>query len=141
DFAHTTAHELAFLRCHINGLPFQQGMADGHTIIKRGGDAQLSQVRAADALRRGQPLMKAVRVKQSLDALAGRTFQITAHDCVPCAWLRASASLAAWSRRRLTTAGVAPISLMSKWIPASGWRWCKSRTTASQIVENPRAEV
>ncbi len=41
NFAHTTAHEFAFLRGHINRLPFQQGMADGHAVIKGRGHTQL----------------------------------------------------------------------------------------------------
>ena len=47
--------------------------------------------------------------------------------------LMLDSSATAWSRRRLTTAGVAPMSLIDTRTPASGWRSWKSRTTACQI--------
>ena len=50
-------------------------------------------------------------------------------------------SATAWSSRRLTTAGVAPMSLIETRTPASGWRSWKSRITACQIGPKPRAEV
>ena len=50
-------------------------------------------------------------------------------------------SATAWSSRRLTTAGVAPMSLIETRTPASGWRAWKSLITACQIGPKPRAEV
>jgi hypothetical protein len=52
-----------------------------------------------------------------------------------------AAAAAACARRRLTTAGVAPMSWIATATPASGWREWKSRSTASQMLPKPRAEV
>ena len=72
------------------------------------------------------------------DALARRQFQI-AHGDPPVS--EGKSDCAAWSSRRLTTAGVAPMSLMQMRVSLSFQRSWKSAMTACQVAPKPTAAV
>ena len=95
------AHELAFLRGNEYCLAIKPGAAYRDAIVKSSRHAELGQMRAHHPHRRRQPFLEAARVEEHGQACARRAFtEADVH----------ASSAAAWLSRRLTTAGVAPIS-------------------------------
>ena len=102
--------------------------ADRDAVVEGRRHAQLREVRTRDALGGRQPFVEAAGVDQRGQALARRHLrEAGVHGVAPVM------AATAWSSRRPTTAGVAPMSLIDTPTPARPWRSWKSRSTASQI--------
>src|SRR5450830_137415 len=134
-FAHGTAHEAALLGRTEDDAAVQQAAPHHDAVIERHGRVELCQVRADHARRRRQEFLEAAGIEDGRDALARRQFQVAAHGVPPV-----SVS-AAWSSRRLTTAGVAPMSLMQMRASARPQRSWKSVMTACHVAPKPTAAV
>src|SRR5581483_890933 len=135
-FADRAAHELAFLRSREHPASIERARADHHAVVE--GDRQIErrQMRAGHARLRRQQFDEGIGIENAEEALARARFVIALlHDAG-----RVNSSTA-WSRRRLTTAGVAPTSLTEMRTSLSWWRSKKSRSTASQILPKPSAAV
>jgi tetratricopeptide (TPR) repeat protein len=109
--------DLAFLRGDEDAVPVQPRFADGHAVVEGRGHAQLRQVRAHHPLRGRQPFVEAASIAEPGNALARGT--LCEADAARRVAVHGSAA-AACARRRLTTAGVAPMSWMATATPASG---------------------
>ncbi len=122
-FTDPAAQELALLRGDKNRVASEARRADRDAVIERRRHTQLRQMRAHHPLRRRDPFAEAAFVEQQLDALARATLGETYARVERLRMMRChSISAAACARRRLTTAGVAPMSLMETVTPANEWR-------------------
>ena len=115
--ADAATHELALLRSDKYAARVQSRFADRHAVVEGRRHSQLRQVRTHHPLRRRQPLVEAAGIEERCNAFARRA--LGEADAVHRAAAHGSAA-AACARRRLTTAGVAPMSWMATATPAKG---------------------
>jgi hypothetical protein len=115
-FADPATHELTLLGSDEHGAARQRRAADRDAVVERRRHAQLGEVRAGQTFRGRKPLVEACRIDDPRQPFASRAFGVGNDG------RHVESSEMAWSRRRLTTAGVAPMSLTDTRRPASGWR-------------------
>src|SRR6185369_15567295 len=141
-FADGAAHELAFLGRDKNRLVGQSTATDDHAVVEGAGQLELGQMRAGLGDGRRQDFGKAAGIEQALEPGAGGGLEpalAASERRSHCAPPRYSAS--AWARRSVTTAGVAPLSLIAIAVPPAAWAAAKLPSTARQVSPKPRAEV
>src|SRR6185437_10983264 len=109
---HAAAHEFTLLSGYQHVFAVQASLADDDAIVEGGRLVQLRQMRADGALGWAEKFAERSCNKQPDDARAGIGFVIAGALCERHGWPPASRVSTAWSRRRLTTAGVAPASLI-----------------------------
>ncbi len=141
DFADGAAHVAALLRRDHDFFSVESTASDDDTVVEGARNVELRQVRAHDAFARTEDFVESCRDRAGRRHAGARSPRKSVSSAQTCGRgthaASPSNSSTAWSRRRLTTAGVAPVSLIVTSTSARGCRAEKSASTARHVSPNP----
>ncbi len=118
-------------------VPPQRARPDDDAVVERARQSEPREMRARRGLLRRQEFAHRPGIEQARDALAGGRLR---SSCVAALMISLYAA-SACDRRNVTTAGVAPMSLMTKLSLPTALLALKLSSTACQMSRKPRADV